>query len=98
MMDLSEYQAELAEMRAEQDALEAEEHARAVREAAALALLNVARQIHERHRLAVLSAEAGLCSRMPGTLRRREAVVRKLSAYEKAGELLTEAIRLVVRL
>lgn len=97
-MDLSEYEADLAEMRHEQDGLDAEHRARVVREAEAIALLQVAVEIHERHRRAVLAAEAGLCSRLAATARWRVVLSARIARWEAAGETLLSAVRHVARL
>ena len=98
MMDLSEHQADLAEMRREQDGLDAEEQARLVPEAEARALLLMQTAIHERHRRAVLAAEAGLCSRMSAVARRRAALSERIARWNAAGETLIAAARHYARL
>lgn len=89
---------DLAETECEQNALDADEQARVVREAEALALLQVALRIHERHRLTVLAAEAGLCSRLAAVARWRTALSERIDRWDAAGETLLSAVRHVARL
>lgn len=98
MMDLSQYEADLAQMRLEQDGLDAEDQARGTREAEAVALLQLAVEIHERHRRAVLAAEARLCSRISATARWRVVLSARIARWEAAGETLLSAVRHVARL
>lgn len=87
----AEYPDELAAMRSEQDAIDAEEHARAERVAEGVALLRTSIMIHEHRRTIVDAAVSGLC-------RAIDAITDAREAYERAGETLLEAMYLVARL
>ena len=91
MMDLSEYQEDLAEMRREQDALDAEEHARAERIAEGVALLCACITIHDQRRTMLDAAVAGLSLAL-------DAINDARDAYERAGATLLDAMYLVARL
>jgi hypothetical protein len=81
--------ADLSDIEIAQAEIDAEEHARRVALAEALALLGICRQKHAQRRDAVDAAVDRLCVALDGTIHAREA-------YAEAGELLTEAMRLVV--
>ena len=80
---------DLADLETVQAELDAEEHARRVARAEALALLGLCRTVHQDRQLAFDVAADRACTSL-------DDMIDAWEAYAEAGELLTEAMRLVV--